>query len=932
MTTWPLVMVLSLMVLDLSPSNVVWASCGPCKNNLQNPPSFSVPISAEYSGWIADTFGEDSRVVKASYVDRTTTDPNIYFMADEDENCYLDITFVYVNTNSRNQIGYFTFDKANVPKNLQNNQIPASFLQARRMLFEDISDFTPNCLPKGTTIRAGPFKGTHALGFYLISNGACAPSEEYEQRTFWTIDLFNMQKILPSWKSYPATGRLMAVIKDPIKNRFHLGFEDSPHYDQDYNDVVLLFTSTCPLDQTKIPCILKSPCPAGQTLHASTCTCGCKDPGNCEGFLVWDPLACKCTCPTGQNNPCKGTICQTSTCNAQTGRCDVTPTGCPGKVDSQCLRWVCDEQKGGCFQQEVACAQPTNKCKRNVCRSGSCVLEDIPRPAWAVNDACNKYTCNTNTGVWENAPTVCSPNSQCRSFSCDPLIGCKATILPCTAPQDKCKESYCNPTTFQCETKNKARPADKQNDACNTYTCNSLTGEWLSSTTSCGQDTACRKWTCDPVGGCKATISPCPSPADKCKESVCNPTTFQCDVRDKAQPADKQNDPCNTYTCNPTTGAWDHQPTICGTDTECRQWTCDPQTGCKSTILPCAEPQDKCKESFCDTTGTFQCKQRDKPRPQHKQDDACKTFTCNPSSGAWEQATTQCPASDLCNSWSCHPEHGCQNIPTQCPSDTECSRWSCDPNSTTDLGEVIPLGCVRKYTECPAPTNRCTKNTCTLEGVCFAEDLPRPDDLPLDDFCQEFQCHPTTGEWQNRTTVAAQECLSKEGSGCAEWMCDSEHGCLLSVRLGCCEEGEMSNCTSCEEVTGCLWDATSESCEAIAELPLELATALPDHQGNPTGHNNWEELISGCPTETDGGSPSDSNTPAVVAGAVSAGVGALAALGAAGAFAWRMKRRSQLKSRLSVQPPTMTPMSNFSNPLFTSSATEGTNPLYPGNS
>ncbi|KAL6072955.1 hypothetical protein QOT17_005217 [Balamuthia mandrillaris] len=435
-----------------------------------------------------------------------------------------------------------------------------------RIIFNDASS-NPACLLKGATVRVGPFAGNQAVGFFLLPNDVCTstlPTADngqpgHPENAYWSIDQFNLPKVAAKWKEYPKTGRMVAVVKDNAKNRFHLGFEDKPTTDQDYNDLVFFLESNCRINEVYIPC-LGTECPAGTVLNTKRCTCACANPSPCPGILKWDDEKCRCVCPTGAENPCQSTRCATSVCDETSASCKTTPIQCPGQ-DTSCGRWKCDPSQG-CIREELSCPALADKCKQNVCnrQTWECVSKDKERPAWAVDDFCSTWACQAATGQWVETETECPEDTSCETYSCDAQRGkCIKSPVPC---------AQCPPIS-------------------------------------------CAIYACDPKRGWEVVGEQnCPAHGeDLCKEYHCEAATKACVLHDKLIPSEAADDQCHEYECNAETGEWEPHPAHDCDSKEargCAEWSCDPHEGCLLSVRAgCCSDFDKNCTGCIGTLGCF---------------------------------------------------------------------------------------------------------------------------------------------------------------------------------------------------------------------------------------------------------------------------------------------------------------------------------------
>ncbi len=99
----------------------------------------------EYYRYVFTMLGIDGVTINGSFVNKTTTDPNIYLNAGANvNNCYLNVTFFYEVASFRNRMGLFKFTGTS-PNRVANSQ---------QLLFqEDVID--NGCLPSGSTLTVG---------------------------------------------------------------------------------------------------------------------------------------------------------------------------------------------------------------------------------------------------------------------------------------------------------------------------------------------------------------------------------------------------------------------------------------------------------------------------------------------------------------------------------------------------------------------------------------------------------------------------------------------------------------------------------------------------------------------------------------------------------------------------------------------------------
>jgi hypothetical protein len=196
------------------------------------------------------------------------------------------------------------------------------------------------------------------------------------------------------------------------------------------------------------------------------------------------------------------------------------------------------------------------------------------------------------------------------------------------------------------------------------------------------------------------------------------------------------------------------------------------------------------------------------------------------------------------------------------------------------------------------------RDTCTC--VC-PEDDPCLDQATA---CKQYQCNGNTG---NCDLVYTESCsgqkLQYNTTGCLQWSCDDDLGCVRSANGSCCTR--YSNCTECAKADGCDW--LGSSCADSGQVltsPLE-----------PVDHPDCFPSTGLSAGQTAG------ITVGIVAG-VTVGVGGAAALFGAGYVLYRMLNKPPPPEQLPTIENLDTEAGTDDNPLFHKSEVEMTNPMF----
>ncbi len=481
-------------------------------------------------------------------------------------------------------------------------------------------------------------------------------------------------------------------------------------------------------------------CNGSETCNTTTGTC---QPGTdpCPA----DSVACTIDTCDEDANVCLHTpnnsLCQNGNfCDGQEV-CDRT-LGCQDAPDPCTLPQRCDEPNDRC----VACltdgqcddglyCNGTETC--NVAM-GVCVPGTAPCPADGV--ACSIETCNESTNACEQTldHASCQNGLFCDGAElCDPVLGCVDSADPCSPDSIACTNDYC----------------DENRDLCMHVPMNSL----------CDDGAFCNGVeTCDPLLGCQAGTSPCPSDGIDCTTDTCDESTDQCqhtpsnafcddgafcngaevcdvfnDCVAGTEPCPADSVACTIDSCDEVADQCLHTPSngLCTDGAFCNGVEiCDPLLGCIAGANPCPPDSIRCTIDSCNES-TDTCLHVPTDSLCSDEQFCTGVETCNGVAGCQNGPDPDCSfLNNACNMGVCNESNDqCQSVPTNqggpcvddglfCNGSEVCNNGNCvstgNPCQFGTLCDELNDECVECFTASQCDdNNNCTMDNCT-NGTC----------------------------------------------------------------------------------------------------------------------------------------------------------------------------------------------------------------------
>ncbi len=614
-------------------------------------------------------------------------------------------------------------------------------------------------------------------------------------------------------------------------------------------------------------------CTVGDTCLGQTCvgairTCDDGDPCTADGC---DP-ASGCTTPAGND----GASCtDTNACTAEdacaNGVCKGSPVVC--NDGNPCTDDACDVALGcvapfntASCDDGVACTH-TDTCVDGNCRgaptNGDC---DDSNP-------CTVDTCNALTGCVSAAGddgAVCSDGNACTNS--DACLGGQCLAGSPTACLDvACNTVACDPesglcvyTPFAnhtpCEDGNACTLADAcqtgacvagtpavcVGKACNTVTCNPLTG-------ACDYVAIADDVTCDDANAC--------TNGDRCTGGTCQ----------SGSPTSCEDRMCNTVACNTTTGACDYTPvadtTGCDDGNACTTVDTCAQGACVGGTPVICAALDQCHDpGLCDT-GTGACSNPEKEDGVScTDDDACTQIDICFSGMCAGVAPVICEAIDECHTAGvCDPGNGLCSQPNAADG-LACS----DENACTQIDTCIAGACIGSSSVACAALDQCHAiGTCdTTTGTCSQPPVPNAttcndgDACTLSDVCTNGACGGTAADCGDTLACTTDACNPATGcthtpvdAACTDGIACTTDTCVLGI--GCVHVGhdsacdDLTACTSdaCENGVGCIHTPNNNACADGNVCTTDLCTSGAGCS-NPAGNNGGACTDGGICTST----------------------------------------------------------------------------------
>ncbi|KYQ93819.1 PA14 domain-containing protein [Tieghemostelium lacteum] len=259
----------------------------------------------------------------------------------------------------------------------------------------------------------------------------------------------------------------------------------------------------------------------------TTLNTNCKTTNKCETKTCDATLGCVTTTKT-----CEEKLCQTVSCNADTGNCVYTPVpNCNSDCGPTGTCTTGDKCKipyctgGGCYFNNTSPPQNENKCLKNpVCDSATGQFSYTPTDCTTGVSACypSPY-CNSTDGLCYKGPKLsCNDQNQCTDDSCDDVTGeCKNIDRICE-DGDACTINSCDPLKG-CFYTQKTCPTTS---LCETGYCSA--GECKTKPKDCPSPNFCEVAKCDERIGCLTVPRECVSDDNDCYSSSCDYSAQEC--------------------------------------------------------------------------------------------------------------------------------------------------------------------------------------------------------------------------------------------------------------------------------------------------------------------------------------------------------------------------------------------------------------------
>lgn len=500
--------------------------------------------------------------------------------------------------------------------------------------------------------------------------------------------------------------------------------------------------------------------------------CHCRSAGDCPGDVrQCHHAACLpnglCGNSITVGTPCNdGNKCTTGDVCQADGRCKGTPKNCDD--NNACTADSCDPATGNCVHTPISC-DDNNHCTVDTCDS---VRGCVHTPIICNDDnPCTIDTCNPAVGC-VFTPVNCDDGNPCTIDSCDRDTGqCVHAPKNCD-DNNPCTIDTCDTTTGNCV--HTPKNCD-DNNRCTVDTCDVSSGNCVNTPIVCNDGDPCTTDSCDAVTGCANTPKydlAALDAADKCNTYTCDSSTGnlvktpkQCD------PTANNGDLCKVNACDPTTGNCVLQPVVCDDGDLCTVDACDSAVGCVYTPITCPPPPDDCFDAGACQSATGVCS-----APVYLGDgttcssgicwnQSCCTpdpddVTCN---GACGSQTNNCGQPVDCGS--CCAESG-----ASCGGDGDCCQGycifgvcqddlltlddSCDTDDHCDTGACCTV-CV--------DLNNDSDNCGSCEYACFGDNATM---YCAGGTCQIDSCDSGFADCDNDPTNGCETNIDNDGNNC----------------------------------------------------------------------------------------------------------------------------------------------------------------------
>jgi len=362
-------------------------------------------------------------------------------------------------------------------------------------------------------------------------------------------------------------------------------------------------------------------------------------------------------------------------------------------------------------------------------------------------------------------PVTCpAPANDCQLADCDPASGCNAAAGVSCDDGDACTQGESCDGAGNCGGGSQVICPPPAN-SCQLAVCDSATGCYAASGTSCDDADACTSGdTCDGAGSCSGT-------------------TVDCD----------DSDPCTDDSCDPGSGCQYAFNTAPCDDGEPCTWNdaCDGAGNCTGATYSC-DDGNECTDDYCNGDGTCS---HDNNTSSCDDASVCTVGDACDGAGNCTGTPIDCDDGDPCTDDSCDPSAGCQHAFNTAPCD---DGDPCTWNDTCDGAG----NCTGTAYSCD-DGNVCTDDTCNGDGSCsYAGNAVNCDDADpctYDDVCAGGTC-------------AGTAYVCNDGSDCTVDTCNGDGTCSFdAVADGSgCDDGNP--CTRDDACNGGVCSGILYSC------------------------------------------------------------------------------------------------------------------------
>ncbi len=495
--------------------------------------------------------------------------------------------------------------------------------------------------------------------------------------------------------------------------------------------------------------------------------------------------------PCEDNNACTDNV-----CDGATGSCSFPPIALDcSSFDGDCTVGVCNPANGTCMVQPanegLACTDDGNACTDDVCRSGTCTPENNDINTCTDNNACTTDDCVA--GACVSVAITCPADTDCQTYTCNSLTGqCEAQStnegLACTDDGNACTDNVCQ--AGACVAVNDNTNSCSDGNVCTNDAC--VGGVCQGTNVSCPADTDCQTFVCNlTTGMCDAQSTNeglgCTDDGNACTDNVCRAGVCAAENDDTNVCTDSN--PCTTDAC--VAGACTGTSITCPADTDCQTFVCNATTG------QC-EPQSTNEGLACTDDGNV-CT-----------DNVCQSGVC----AVVNNDANICTDNNPCTNDAC-VGGSCSSTNISCPADTDCQTFVCNPGTGVCDAVSTNEGLV-----CTDDGNPCTDNNCR-SGACAAEndDTNTCSDSSLctADACVAGGCISTAVTCDDSNVCNGVEtcdpslgCQAGTPLSCVDAnlcngteTCDASLGCQAGTPLVCDDNNACSGTETCDPASGC---------------------------------------------------------------------------------------------------------------------------------